>query len=74
MLDFSVSDARFLSREDRQVKLALCVCETLRNDVVLRCVSAVSSSVLNHLFCLFGRLVFCVWAIGVESDKEWEKE
>lgn len=46
----------------------------LTYDIALTCVSALSSSVLDHLYCLFGKLVYCVWAIGVESDKEWEKE
>lgn len=48
--------------------------EQLTFDIVLTCVSALSSSVLDHLYCLFEKLVYCVWAIGVESDKEWENE
>lgn len=45
-------------------------------NVLLSCVSRVLSCVLNNFFlhCLFERLAFCVWAIGVENDKEWVKE
>lgn len=44
----------------------------LCSDVFLQLHLSVFES--SFLRCLLGRLAFCVWAIGVESDEEWVKE
>lgn len=74
-MDFSVSNARILSREDclESNLHCACVCEWNIEKVMLYFEVSLQFYLLFWIiFCLFGRLVFCVWAIGVESDKEWE--
>lgn len=74
MMDFSVSSACFL------FYVAFCMCLWVTKWYCILFFLLLLFLQFYLLFwiifphCLFGRLACCVWAVGVENDKEWEKE
>lgn len=78
MMDFSVSSARFLFCAWNHTHILHVF---VSDKVILYFLFLLLLFLQFYLLfwiifphCLFGRLACCVWAVGVENDKEWEKE